>query len=213
MRPDRHRRAARHDRRDPRAARRDRRAREQRGERCAPRDRRRDARVVRRRHRGEPASPVLRRASRDRRHEASGRRRDHQSRLDQLDAEERRLPRLRDGEGGRAGPHARPRARSRAVRDPREFAGARLGDDRQAAQAVARRRGPRGDQGRSVHRRRIAAGRSRAHGAVSRGRRQPDDHRAGRGGRRRLGLIATPRSHGAARARRIVSSTKERSST
>ncbi|CAM2186879.1 hypothetical protein BLAT2472_90079 [Burkholderia latens] len=209
MRPDRHRRAAPDDRRDPCAGRRDRGAREQRGERHAPCDRRRDARIVRRGHRGEPASPVLCRAGGDRRHEAAPRRRDHQSRLDQLDVEERRISRVRDREGSRAGAHARARARSRAIRDPREFAGAGLGDDRQAAQAVARRRGPGRDQGRPVHRRRASAGRSRTDGAVSRGRRQPDDHRAGRGGRRRLGLIAEVRARAAPR---IVSSTKKRSS-
>ena len=73
------------------------------------------------------------------------------------------------------------------VQYPREYARARLGHDREATAAVARRRRPSRDQGRPVHRRRTAAGASRARGALSRLRRQPHDDRAGRDRRRRLG--------------------------
>ena len=143
-------------------------------------DRRRDAGVVRRRYRGQHPPSVLRGAGGDRRHEAAWRRLDHQSRFDQLDAEERRLSGVRDGEVGGAGHDARSRARPRAVQYPREYARAGLGHDGEAKAAVARRRRPSRDQGRPVHRRRTAAGASRAHGALPRRRRQPHDHRAGR---------------------------------
>ena len=70
----------------------------------------RDARILERSHRGQPAPSVLRRAGRVSADEGGRRRVDRQFRLDQLDEQRGQLQRVHDVESGRARDDARTRA-------------------------------------------------------------------------------------------------------